>query len=338
MLSVSQELLHLYWLIGRDIVLRQGREGWGRSVIDRLSKDLAAEFPGSEGFSATNLSRMRAFYLAYPEAAAISAQVVPKFDEPNLPASVPILPWGHHVVLLFKIKHPEIRRWYAAATIEYGWSRSVLIHQIESRLYERQGQAITNFSATLPSAQSDLAQQALKDPYNFDFLTLRQDAHERDIELALTENIRRFLLELGVGFAFVGNQYHLKVGHNDFYIDLLFYHLKLRCFVIIDLKTDEFKPEYAGKLNFYLSAVDDLLRHPDDASSIGIVLCKSNDRVVAEYALRDMSKPMGVATYLTGAIPEQFKGSLPDIAELEATLSHTTWLEHVSNHSEKGTS
>lgn len=249
------------------------------------------------------------------------AQAVRELAEPPLPASITPLPWGHQIVLVEKIKDPSLRQWYAQCSLEYGWSRAILAHQIESRLYERNGQAVTNFQKTLPPPQSDLAQQVLKDPYNFDFLTLRQEAHEREIETALLDNIRKFLLELGVGFAFVGSQYHLNIGDQDFYIDLLFYHLKLRCFVVIDLKAKEFKPEYAGKLNFYLSAVDDLLRHPSDEPTIGLILCKSNNRIIAEYALRDMNKPMGIAIYLTEALPDTLRNSLPDVESLEATLA-----------------
>jgi len=320
-LAVSKELLHVYWLTGRDITVKQEQEGWGRSVIEQLAKDLASEFPGVQGFSASNLWRMRAFYLAYADNAENLAQAVRDLTEPPLPESITLLPWGQQIVLIEKVKAADIRHWYAQCAFEYGWSRAVLIHQIESRLYERSGQAVTNFQKTLPPPQSDLAQQALKDPYNFDFLTLRQQAHEREIEAALLDNIRKFLLELGVGFAFVGSQYHLSVGGENFYLDLLFYHLKLRCFVVIDLKAKEFKPEYAGKLNFYLSAVDDLLRHTSDEPTIGLILCKSNNRIIAEYALRDVNKPMGIATYLTEALPDTLRNSLPDVESLEATLA-----------------
>lgn len=320
-LAVSKELLHLYWLTGRDIVIKQEQEGWGGSVIEQLAKDLKSDFSGVQGFSASNLWRMRAFYLAYSEESIHLAQPVRDSQEPALPDYIIPLPWGHYITLTEKVKHPEHRQWYAQAALEYGWSRAVLVHQIESRLYERQGNAVTNFTHTLPPAQSDLAQQALKDPYNFDFLTLRNEAHEREVEAGLLDNIRQFLLELGVGFAFVGNQYHLNVGGDDFYIDLLFYHLKLRCYVVIDLKIQDFKPEFAGKMNFYLSAVDDLLRHPTDEPSIGLILCKTNNRIVAEYALRDVNKPVGVATYLTEALPDDLRNSLPDIESLEATLT-----------------
>jgi predicted nuclease of restriction endonuclease-like (RecB) superfamily len=235
-----------------------------------------------------------------------------------------LLPWFHNCVLLDKLKVHKERVWYVQKTVEHGWSRSILVLQIESGLFQRQGKAVTNFEATLSNPQSDLAQQILKDPYNFDFLTLADDAHERDLERGLLEHIRSFLLELGVGFAFVGSQYHLEVGGDDFYINLLFYHLKLRAYVVIDLKTTEFRPEYAGKMNFYLSAVDDLLRHPHDEPSIGLILCKDKDKnkVMAEYALSDVGKPIGISGFkLAESLPELLRGQLPTIADLEAELS-----------------
>jgi len=319
-LAVSKELLHLYWLIGRDIVLQQEQEGWGKAAVEQIAHDLVSEHPGIQGFSASNLWRMRAFYLAYADSANL-AQVVRDSEDPPMPDSITVLPWGHHITLIEKVKEYNIRLWYAQSALQHGWSRAVLTHQIESRLFDRQGQAITNFQQTMPPPQSDLAQQIIKDPYNFDFLTLRQEAQERELELALLNNIRKFLLELGVGFSFVGSQYRLAVGGDDFYIDLLFYHLKLRCYIVIDLKVGEFKPEYTGKLNFYLSAVDDLLRHPNDEPTIGLILCKTNKRIVAEYALRDVNKPMGVATYLTEALPDNLRQSLPDVESLEASLA-----------------
>ncbi|MBY0551068.1 MAG: PDDEXK nuclease domain-containing protein [Candidatus Obscuribacterales bacterium] len=229
---------------------------------------------------------------------------------------------GHNTVLLEKVKEPVERRWYALQTMENGWSRAILTHQIESRLYHRCGKSINNFDRTMPAQQSDLARETLKDPYNFDFLTLGSDAHERDLERGLFEHLRSFLLELGVGFAFVGSQFHLDVGDQDFYLDLLFYHFRLRCFVVIDLKATAFKPEYAGKMNFYLSAVDDLLRHPDDKPSIGLILCKDKNRVIAEYALRDTHKSIGIAEYITTeSLPDALKISLPTIEQIEQELS-----------------
>jgi predicted nuclease of restriction endonuclease-like (RecB) superfamily len=307
-LAVNRELVLLYWQIGREILSRQQQQGWGTKVIERLSKDLRRDFPEMKGFSRTNLLYMRAFAEAYPE-------------EPIVQQVVGQIPWGHNTILLDKLKSPEERFWYARQTVEHGWSRNVLALQIDSRLHLRQGQSATNFSRTLPANQSDLAQQLLKDPYNFDFLTLGKDAHERDLERGLLEHIRQFLLELGAGFAFVGSQYHLEVGEDNFYIDLLFYHLKLRCFVVIDLKMGKFIPEYAGKMNFYLSVVDERLRHEDDQPSIGLILCRTENRLIVEYALRDLNKPIGVSAYqISESLPEHLQGSLPTIEQLEAEL------------------
>ncbi len=308
-LAVNRELVLLYWQIGREILQRQNAQGWGAKIIEQLSKDLRSAFPEMKGFSRANLLYMRAFAEAYSNEEFVQ-QVVGQ------------IPWGHNVRILDKVKTPEEREFYIRKTIENGWSRNILVLQIESKLYERQGKAVTNFELTLPKPQSDLARQLLKDPYNFDFLTLHDEAVERDLEKALLENIRKFLLELGVGFAFVGSQYNLKVGGQDFYIDLLFYHLKLRSFVVIDLKMIEFKPEFAGKMNFYLSAVDDLIKHEKDEPSIGLILCKSKNGVVAEYALRDMKKPIGVSEMqLLEKLPENLKGKLPTIEELESELN-----------------
>jgi predicted nuclease of restriction endonuclease-like (RecB) superfamily len=319
--GVSRELIRLYWDIGREIVQRQEREGWGKAVVQRLAADLQREFPGMTGFSPQNIWYMRAFYVAWTEDLAKLQQPVGELDGQNLPQVVGEIPWGHNLQLLAKLKDPRERLWYARKAVQHAWSRVTLVHQIELDLYGREGKAITNFPLTLPAPQSDLAQQTLKDPYVFDFLTLAEEARERDLERGLLEHIRDFMLELGVGFAFVGSQYHLVVDGKDYYIDLLFYHLKLRAFAVIDLKVEEFKPEFAGKMSFYLSAVDDLLRHPDDQSSIGIILCKSRGKVTVEYALRDTHKPIGVSEYrLTDALPQELKPSLPTIEELEAEL------------------
>lgn len=308
-LAVNRELVLLYWGIGRDILLRQQQQGWGAKVVERLATDLRRAFPEMKGFSRTNLLYMRAFAEAYP-------------DEAFVQQAVGQIPWGHNVRILDQVKDSQAREFYIRQTIQQGWSRPVLEMQMESDLYGRQGKATTNFERTLPDPQSDLARQILKDPYNFDFLTLGDEAHERDLERGLVGHIREFLLELGVGFAFVGSQYPLEVGGQDFYLDLLFYHLRLRAYVVIELKVTEFKPEYAGKMNFYLSAVDDLLRHEQDQPSIGIILCKTKNRVIAEYALRDTHKPIGVSSFqLTGSLPEKLQGSLPTIEELEAELS-----------------
>jgi predicted nuclease of restriction endonuclease-like (RecB) superfamily len=306
--AVNRELVLLYWQIGRDILDRQQRESWGAKVIDRLAADLKREFPDMRGFSIRNLKYMRRFAEIWPEEEFVQ-QVAAQ------------LPWFHNCVLLDKVAGLDERIWYARAAIHHGWSRAVLVHQIESALHRRQGKAITNFDRALPSPQSDLAQEVTKDPYNFDFLMLGEEAHERDLERGLLEHLRTFLLELGVGFAFVGSQYPLTVGGEEFRIDLLFYHLRLRCYVVIDLKTVPFQPEFAGKMNFYLSAVNNLLRHPDDQPSIGLILCKTKNQVIAEYALEDYSKPIGIAEYrLAESLPEKLQGSLPTVEELESEL------------------
>jgi predicted nuclease of restriction endonuclease-like (RecB) superfamily len=320
-ISVNRELIALYWHIGKSITERQRTEGWGKSVVDRLARDLQSEFPGVSGFSPQNIWYMRAFYLGWTEDVRNLQQPVGELDGQNLPQPVAEIPWGHNIQIITKVKGPAVRLWYAQQALEHGWSRAVLVHQIESDLFKRQGKAVTNFEATLPPPQSDLAQQVLKDPYNFDFLTLAADARERELEQGLLAHIRKFLLELGAGFAFVGEQHHLEVGGEDFYIDLLFYHLRLRCFVVIDLKMEPFKPEFAGKMNFYLSAVDGLLRHKDDQPSIGLILCKEKNRLVVEYALRDTHKPIGVSAYrITQRLPQRLKGSLPTVEQLEAEL------------------
>jgi predicted nuclease of restriction endonuclease-like (RecB) superfamily len=307
-LAVNRELVLLYWQIGRDILDRQARESWGAKVVDRLAVDLKRAFPDMKGFSPRNLKYMRRFAEVWPQEEFVQ-QVAAQ------------LPWFHNCVLLDKVAERDERVWYARAAIQHGWSRAVLVHQIESALHRRQGKAITNFDRALPAPQSDLAQEITKDPYNFDFLTLDKEAHERDLERGLLEHLRQFLLELGIGFAFVGSQYRLTVGNDEFFIDLLFYHLKLRAYVVVDLKMTAFEPEFAGKMNFYLSAVNDVLRHPDDQPSIGIILCKTRERFVAEYALRDINKPIGISEYrLAESLPEKLQGSLPTIEELENEL------------------
>ncbi|MDF5717621.1 MAG: PDDEXK nuclease domain-containing protein [Rhizonema sp. NSF051] len=306
-LAVNQELVLLYWQIGREILQRQQEEGWGTKVIERLSKDLKREFPDIKGFSARNLKYMRAFAEAYP-------------DEQIVQQPAAQIPWFHNCVLLDRVKVPEQRVWYIQQTIQNGWSRAILEMQIESRLYERQGGAVTKFSQTLPKPQSDLAQQLIKDPYHFDFLTLGKEAQERDLERALVDRIRDFLLELGAGFSFVGSQYPLEVSGQEYRLDLLFYHL-LRCFVIIDLKMVEFQPEFSGKMNFYVSAVNAILRHPEDQPTIGIILCKSKNKTVAELALQGMTQPIGVSTHKIGKdVPEQLKTIMPTVEQLEMEL------------------
>ena len=307
--SVNSELVLLYWQIGRGILERQGREGWGAKVIERLAQDLRNAFPAMKGFSRANLLYMRAFAEAWPD-----AQIVQQ--------AVGQLPWGHNLVLLSKIKTTDLRLAYAQRAVDQGWSRSVLVHHIEQRLLDREGQAVSNFSLRLPPPNSDLAQEALKDPYLFDFLGIGDEAGERAIEDALVQHITRFLLELGAGFAYVGRQVPLEVGGEDFFIDLLFYHLKLRCYVVIELKATAFKPEHTGQLSFYLSAVDAELKGEHDAPTIGMVLCKSKNKVVAEYALRNINQPIGVAEYqLTESLPTHLQSSLPSIEAIEQALA-----------------
>jgi predicted nuclease of restriction endonuclease-like (RecB) superfamily len=310
-LTANRELLALYSDIGLMIVNRQRQEGWGAKVIDRLAVDLQREFPGQHGFSPRNLKYMRAFAAAWPAKAIVQAPLAQ-------------LPWYHHLALLDKLDRVADRLWYAAKAVEHGWSRNVLALQIESGLHKRQGKAVSNFKTRLPPLQSDLAQAITKDPYLFDFLTLADDASERAVESGLVTHVEKFLLELGAGFSLVGRQVHLEVGDQDFYLDLLFYHLKLRCFIVIDLKAREFTPEAAGKMNFYLSAVDDRFRQDSDQPSIGLILCRSKNRVIAEYALRDMSKPIGVSGYVTklvDALPKKLKGAVPTVKELEKGLA-----------------
>lgn len=333
-LSVNRELIQLYWDIGGLIINRQRAKGWGNSVVEKLASDVQKAFPGIEGFSPRNIWRMRAFHLAWGRSEGVPPAVDSKdrkklpramadLESQFLPQAVAEIPWGHNVALLEKLKNTAQRLWYAQHTIANGWSRSMLEHWIESGLYSRQGKAVTNFKTTLPPPQSDLANAIIRDPYTFDFLTLRDAAAERELEEGLLAHIRKFLIELGAGFAFVGQQVHLPVAGEDFYIDLLFYHLKLRRYIVVDLKTTPFKPEFAGKMNFYLSAVDDLLRHPDDELSIGLILCKTRNKVIAEYALRNTGAPMGIARYTTklrDSLPADLKGSLPSPQDIEAEM------------------
>jgi predicted nuclease of restriction endonuclease-like (RecB) superfamily len=333
-LSVNREMIDLYWHIGESIVERQRGDGWGKAVVERLSRDIQNEFPGIRGYSPQNIWYMRAFYLAWTDdvmnlqqavgdsGRSILQQAVGELDGRKLPQSVAGIPWGQNICLLEKLKDPATRLWYARKTVEHGWSRAVLVHQIESGLHERQGKAVSNFTLTLPPPQSDLAQQVLKDPYVFDFLTVGEKAREREIERGLLDHVQKFLLELGVGFAFVGRQVHLEVDGEDFYLDLLFYHVRMHCYVVLELKAGAFKPEHAGKMNFYLAAADDMLRTPGDNPSIGIILCKTRKKLIAEYALKNTRTPIGVSQYeLTRSIPEELRPGLPSIEELEKELS-----------------
>lgn len=308
-LAVNQEMVLLYWETGHAILRRQEKQGWGAQIIDQLSADLRTAFPRVKGFSIRNLKYMRAFAKAWPEPEIVQ-QLLHK------------LPWSQNLRLIDKLKDRETRLWYARGALEYGWSRDMLVHHIETRLHLRKGNAQTNFERTLPAPQSDLARQVLKDPYNFDFLGLAQEAQERDIEQALTNHIRDFLLELGVGFSFMGTQVRLEVGGDEFFIDMLFYHVKLRAYVVIELKAGKFKPADAGQLMFYLGAVDAQMRHPDDGPTIGLLLCRTKNRLVVEYTLQQSHAPLGVSEYMfTESLPDELRGSLPTIEELEAGLS-----------------
>ena len=309
-MAANAAMVLLYWDIGKAILERQKNEGWGAKVIDRLSADLREAFPDMKGLSPRNLKYMRAFTAAWPDTVFVQ-QVAAQ------------IPWFHNCVLIDKVSDPQTRIWYAKRAIEEGWSRNILAIKIETRHHQRQGKAISNFAITLPPERSDMAAQVFKDPYLFDFLGTDDPRREREIEQALVDHIQRFLLELGTGFAFVGRQVHLEVGDKDFYLDLLFYHLNLRCYVVVELKAVPFDPGFVGTLNLYLSAVDDLLCHSDDKPTIGLLLCKSKNRLVVEYALRGFQKPIGVAqweTRLVESLPLELKGSLPTVEEIEAEL------------------
>ena len=310
-MAANSAMVLLYWDIGRLILERQEREGWGAKVIDRLAADLHAAYPDMSGLSPRNLKYMRSFAAAWPDLEFVQRVVAQ-------------IPWRSNIALLDKLDDSAVRRWYAHKTIEQGWSQPVLCFQIEARLHEREGKAVTNFSATLPPAESDMAAQIFKDPYLFDFLGTADPRREREVEQALIDQIQRFLLELGAGFAFVGRQVHLEFASHDFYLDLLFYHLKLRCFVVVELKAVPFDPGFVGTMNMYLSAVDDLLRYPDDKPSIGLLLCRSKSRLIVEYALRGFKKPIGVAdweTKLVKRLPKELRGSLPTVEEIETELT-----------------
>jgi predicted nuclease of restriction endonuclease-like (RecB) superfamily len=304
--AANEELVSTYWAIGAEILARQDAEGWGARVIDRLDADLRERFPGTSGFSSRNLKYMRAFAAAWPDRAIVQATLAQ-------------LPWYHHIALLEKLDEADLRLWYGQTAIEQGWSRNVLVHHIDGQFHQRAGRAITNFSHTLPPPDSDLAQQATRDPYLFDFVGNADIRREHDLERALTDHVEKFLLELGQGFAFVGRQVYLEIGDAD----LLFYHLRLRCFVVIELKVGDFDPSYLGQLGMYMAPVDDLLRHADDKPTIGLMLCKTKNNIVAEYALRGYTAPIGVAewkTAITASLPAELESSLPTVEELEAEL------------------
>ncbi|WP_456505275.1 PDDEXK nuclease domain-containing protein [Arthrobacter sp. UYCu723] len=308
--AITRELISTNWTIGRLILDRQDSEGWGAKVIDRLAADLKTTFPGSTGFSPRNLKYMRSFAEAWPDLAIVQR--------------VAQLPWRHQIVLIEKLSDADTRLWYAAAAVEQGWSRDVLVHQIGTKLHERSGKAINNFKATLPPSDSDLAQQSFSDPYVFDFVAMTDRRNERELENQLVDHIQKFLLELGQGFAFVGRQVRLVIGDDEFFADLLFYHLKLRAYVVVELKATKFDPGYLGQLGMYMAAVDDLLAHTDDKPTIGLLLCKSKNDLVAEYALRTTAMPIGVSEWkaeIVDSLPEEFASTLPSISELEAELS-----------------
>lgn len=305
--SVNRELVMLYYNIG--LIINEHKT-WGNKFIENLAKDIKLSFPNSTGYSVRNLKYMAKFASEYP-------------DRKFVQQAVAQLPWGHNVVLLDKVADISARKWYIKKCAENGWSRNVLVHQIENGLYERQAIAekISNFEDRLPAPQSELAMQTMKDPYIFDFIPFKEDMVERDIENALVKEITALLLELGTGFAFLGNQYHLNIGGDDFYIDLLFYNLNLRAYVVIELKTGDFKPEYAGQLNFYLSAVDGTLKKETDNPSIGLLLCKSKNNLVAEYSLKDMSKPIGISEYkITNNLPKELEKQLPSVEDIQKRI------------------
>ncbi len=310
-LAANSAMVLLYWDIGRLILDRQERAGWGAKVIDRLSSDLREANPEMQGLSPRNLKYMRSFAATWPERAIVQRVVAQ-------------LPWRQNIALLERLDDQKTRLWYAEQALRQGWSQPILCLQIDGRAHERHGQALTNFKATLPPRDSDMAAQVFKDPYLFDFLGTADPRREREVEQALVDHVQNFLLELGSGFAFVGRQVHLELAGHDYYLDLLFYHLKLRCYVVIELKAVPFDPAFIGQINVYLSAVDDLLRHPDDKPTIGLLLCRSKDRIIVEYALRDLKKPIGVAgweTKIVEKLPKDLQGSLPTVQELEAELS-----------------
>lgn len=308
-ISVNRELMSLYWTIGKSISEKVNTANWGSSVVEELSKDLKEEFPNQKGFSRSNLFSMKKWFEFYSQS---------EIDIEKIQQLVGQIPWGHNVVIISKSKNIEEAIFYSNKTIENNWSRSVLLHQIELNLYERHGKAITNFTETLPTPHSELTTETLKDPYKFDFLTLQEKALEKDIEIQLVKHITSFLLELGTGFSFVGQQVPVKINNQDFYIDLLFYHIKLKCYVVVELKAIEFKAEFAGKMNLYLSAIDDSLKTKAENPTIGLLLCKSKSEIIAEYALRGMTQPIGIAEYeINNAIPKEIKTELPTIEEIE---------------------
>ncbi len=331
-LQVNNMMLQFYWNLGQDVTERQKKAKWGSGFLTQLSKDLMAEFPDMKGFSVQNLRFIKRFYIFYfkilEKRLHLAGELAGQGGNRLQPASDLALadlfriPWWHHVILMTKCRTAEEALFYVQKTIEGNWSRSVLLNSLETGYYEASGKAVTNFAAALPLPQGDLARQTLKDPYVFDFLTMRAGYDEHELENALTDNITRFLLELGTGFAYVGRQICLHVGAEEFFIDLLFYHLRLRCYVVIELKTVKFEPSQLGQLGFYVTAVNEQLRHPTDAETIGLLICKTKDKVVAEYALKNASQPLGISEYkLNRLLPKDYRSSLPTIEEIEAELT-----------------
>jgi len=311
-IKVNEELLRLYWELAQMIVAKQKESNWGDNFIEQISNDLKIEFPNMKGFSVSNIKYMRQWYQFFSKS-------------PQLVGEIFQIPWGHNREIITKIKHTEEALFYVQKTVENSWSRAVLVHQLESGLYHREGKAISNFEKKLPAAHSDLAKAILKDPYCFDFLTLSQKHTERELENALMEQLTHFLLELGNGFAFVGRQYRLEVAGDEFWIDLLFYHIKLKCYIVVELKTVKFKPEFAGQLNFYVSAIDGEVKEANDNPTLGILICKSKNDTVVEYALQTTTNPIGVSAYeLTTQLPQEFRATLPSIQAIEANLNHIT--------------
>ncbi len=310
--SINQEMIILYFNIGAAIDIRQKELGWGAKVIDRLSLDILKEFPNMKGFSTRNIKRMLRFYKEYHE------------EFSKVPLTVAQIPWTHNTILIEKIKDKDLRYWYIQKVLENGWSKDVMALMIKSEIHKREGSLVSNFRAVLPKNDSDLVQHSFKDPYIFDFLTITEPFREKELENNLIKNMEKFLIELGSGFAFVGRQYKLEVGDDDFYIDLLFYHLKLRCFVVVELKKGKFKPEYSGQVNFYCSAVDSILAQKSDKPTIGLILCQEKNEIVAEYSLRNMSQPIGISEYeLTEILPKEFESSLPTIEMIENELTNS---------------
>lgn len=317
-IRVNSELLRLYWRMGADICEKQKSASWGDGWLRELSRELIMEFPDMKGFSYRNLQYIKQWYSFYNEHIINVQQLVAQIDEETFFS----VPWGHHLYILTQCKDVDKAIFYLNKTIELGWSRAVLLNSLDTDLYERQGKAVTNFDRLLANPQSDLAKQTLKDPYNFDFLTLDSDYRERELENGLTQNITRFLLELGTGFAFVGRQVPLVIGDDTVYPDLLFYHLELKCYIVIELKVDKFKGEHLGQLGLYVSAVNHLKKKPTDNPTIGLLICKTKNNVMAQYALEATNQPIGISEYqLSQLMPENVKSQLPTIEDIEATLS-----------------